>query len=134
MINLLKNDAAGKLVIRLTVGVLMLFHGVGKLLDPGKLDFIGSKLAGAGLPEIIAWGAYVGEIIAPVMIIIGVLTRLGAGLIVITMLFAVGLVHMGDIFALTDFGGWRLELQGFYLFGALAIMLLGSGRYAVKPD
>lgn len=134
MINLLKNDAAGKLVIRLTVGVLMLFHGVGKLLDPGKLDFIGSKLAGAGLPEIIAWGAYVGEIIAPVMIIIGVLTRLGAGLIVINMLFAVGLVHMGDIFALTDFGGWRLELQGFYLFGALAIMLLGSGRYAVKPD
>ncbi|MFV1973826.1 MAG: DoxX family protein [Thiohalobacterales bacterium] len=128
------NDAAGKLVIRLTVGVLMLFHGVGKLLDPGKLDFIGSKLAGAGLPEIIAWGAYVGEIIAPVMIIIGVLTRLGAGLIVINMLFAVGLVHMGDIFALTDFGGWRLELQGFYLFGALAIMLLGSGRYAVKPD
>ncbi len=134
MINLLKNDAAGKLVIRLTVGVLMLFHGVGKLLDPGKLDFIGSKLAGAGLPEIIAWGAYFGEIIAPVMIIIGVLTRLGAGLIVINMLFAVGLVHMGDIFALTDFGGWRLELQGFYLFGALAIMLLGSGRYAVKPD
>ncbi len=128
------NDAAGKLVIRLTVGVLMLFHGVGKLLDPGKLDFIGSKLAGAGLPEIITWGAYVGEIIAPVMIIIGVLTRLGAGLIVINMLFAVGLVHMGDIFALTDFGGWRLELQGFYLFGALAIMLLGSGRYAVKPD
>ncbi len=134
MINLLKNDAAGKLVLRLAVGLLMLFHGVGKLLDPGKLDFISSKLAGAGLPEIIAWGAYVGEIIAPVMIIIGVLTRLGAGLIVITMLFAVGLVHMGDIFALTDFGGWRLELQGFYLFGALAIMLLGSGRYAVKPD
>ncbi len=134
MINLLKNDAAGKLVIRLTVGVLMLFHGVGKLLDPGKLDFIGSKLAGAGLPEIIVWGAYVGEIIAPVMIIIGVQTRLGAGLIVVNMLFAVGLVHMGDIFALTNFGGWRLELQGFYLFGALAIMLLGSGRYAVKPD
>ncbi len=134
MINLLKNDAAGKLVIRLTVGVLMLFHGVGKLLNPGSLNFIGSKLAGAGLPEIIAWGAYVGEIIAPVMIIIGVLTRLGAGLIVINMLLAVGLMHMGDIFALTGHGGWRLELQGFYLFGALAIMLLGSGRYAVKPD
>jgi putative oxidoreductase len=134
MINLFKNDAAGKLVIRLTVGTLMLFHGVGKLLNPGSLDFIGSKLAGFGLPEIIAWGAYVGEVIAPLMIILGVMSRLGAGLIVINMLFAIGLMHMGDIFALTEHGGWRLELQGFYLFGALVIMLLGSGRYAVKPD
>lgn len=134
MIALIKNDAAGKLALRLTVGILMLFHGIGKLLEPGKLDFIGSKLAGFGLPEIIAWGVYVGEVIAPLMIIIGVLTRIGAGIIVINMLFAIGLVHMGDIFALTDHGGWRLELQGFYLFGALAVMWLGSGRYAVKPD
>ncbi|MDH3899763.1 MAG: DoxX family protein [Gammaproteobacteria bacterium] len=134
MITLLRNDAAGKLVLRLTVGLLMLFHGIGKLLHPGSLDFIGSNLAGMGLPEIISWGVYVGEVIAPLMIILGIQARLGGLLIVINMLFAIGLVHMGDIFALTEHGGWRLELQGFYLFGALAIMLLGSGRYAVKPD
>jgi putative oxidoreductase len=132
--NLLKNDAAGKLVLRLTVGLLTLFHGVGKLLHPGSVDFIGGKLAGMGLPEILAWGVYVGEIIAPLMLVLGIMSRLGGLLIVINMLFAIGLVHMGDIFALTDHGGWRLELQGFYLFGALAVMLLGSGRYAVKPD
>jgi putative oxidoreductase len=132
--NLLNNDAAGKLVLRLTVGLLTLFHGVGKLLHPGSVDFIGGKLAGMGMPEILAWGVYVGEIIAPLMIVLGIMSRLGGLLVVINMLFAIGLVHMGDIFALTDHGGWRLELQGFYLFGALAIMLLGSGRYAVKPD
>lgn len=134
MNSLLNNDAAGKLVLRLTVGILMLFHGVGKLLHPGSLDFIGSKLAGFGLPDILTWGIYAGEVIAPLMIILGIMARLGGLLIVINMLFAILLVHTGDIFALTEHGGWRLELQGFYLFGALAIMLLGSGRYAVKPD
>jgi len=131
---LLKNESAGKLVLRLTVGLLILFHGVGKLLDPGKLDFISSRLTGLGLPDFIVWGVYAGEVIAPLMIIFGVMTRLGGGLIVINMLFAIALVHMGDVFTLSAQGGWRLELQAFYLFGALAILLLGSGRYAIKPD
>jgi len=52
----------------------------------------------------------------------------------ILMLLAILLMHTGDMFALTDHGGWRLELQGFYLLGALAIMFPGSGRHAVKPD
>lgn len=134
MKELLKNESAGKFVLRLTVGLLTLFHGIAKLMNPGSVDFIGSKLAAAGLPEMLAWGVYVGEIIAPLMLIFGVMSRLGAGIIVINMLFAIGLVHMGDFFALTDHGGWRLELQGFYLFGGLAILLLGSGRYAFKPD
>lgn len=134
MIALIKNDAAGKLVLRLTVGILMLFHGAGKLLHPGSLDFIGSKLAGIGLPESISWGVYAGEVIAPLMIILGIQSRLGALLVIANMLFAIGLVHMGDIFALTEHGGWRLELQGFYLFGGLAILFLGSGRYAIRPD
>lgn len=134
MVDYLRSDAAGKLVLRLTVGLLTLFHGVGKLANPGSVDFIGSKLVGFGLPEIIAWGVYVGEIIAPLMVVLGIMSRLGGLLIFINMLFAIGLMHMGDIFALTEHGGLRLELQGFYLFGGLAIMLLGSGRYAIKPD
>ena len=134
MTELLKNDAVGKLILRLSVGGLMLFHGISKLTNPGSVDFIGNKLAEAGLPELLSYGVYVGEIIAPLMIMIGILCRAGAALIVINMLFAILLVHTGDIFALTDHGGWRLELQGFYLFGSLAICFLGSGKYAVKPD
>lgn len=134
MISLLKNDAAGKLVLRLTLGSLMLFHGVAKLMNPGTLDFIGSKLTDLGMPSVIAYGVYPGEIIAPLMIIFGIFTRVGGLLIVINMVFAILLSHSGDIFALTDHGGWRLELQGFYLFCGLAVMFLGSGRLAVKPD
>lgn len=134
MSELLHNDALGKLILRLTVGALMLFHGIAKIMNPGTVDFIGNALSGSGLPSILAYGVYVGEVIAPLMLIVGVYCRYGAIIIVINMLFAIMLMHSGDIFALTEHGGWRLELQGFYLFGALAIMFLGSGRQAVKPD
>ncbi len=134
MTNLLHNDAFGKLIIRLSVGILILFHGAAKVLHPDTLGFISSMLEGAGLPDALAYGVYVGEIIAPLMIVLGVYCRLGALVVVVNMLFAIWLAHADDIFSLTDHGGWALELQGFYLFTALALVFLGSGRYAVKPD
>jgi putative oxidoreductase len=134
MTNLLQNDAFGKLVIRLTVGLLILFHGVNKVLNPDSLGFIRSMLEGAGLPAELAYGVYVGEVIAPLMIVLGIYCRLGGLLVAVNMLFALWLAHADDIFTLSDHGGWALELQGFYLFTALALVFLGSGRYAIKPD
>jgi putative oxidoreductase len=130
----MNNDNAGKLVVRLTLGILILFHGVAKILHPDSLGFISSGLAGWGLPEALAYGVYIGEVVAPLMLIAGVFSRWGGMLVVLNMLFAIGLSHMGDLFSLTDHGGYRLELQMFYLLGGLAVMLLGSGRYAYKPD
>ena len=134
MPNVLHNDAVGKLVLRLTLGLLMLFHGVAKLLHPGSLEFIKSQLANLGFPTAVAYGVYLGEILAPLMIILGVFSRYGGLIVVINMIFAIGLVHTGDLLALTEHGGWRLELQGFYLFCGLAIVFLGSGRMALRPD
>ncbi len=134
VIRLVHNDGLGKLTVRLTVGVLMLFHGFAKILHTGSVSFIGSKLAESGLPSAIAYGVYLGEVIAPLMIIFGFYSRLGGLIVVGNMVFAIGLMHTGDFLALTQHGGWALELQAFYLFGALAIVFLGSGRYAVKPD
>lgn len=50
------------------------------------------------------------------------------------MLFALVLTHRAELFTLTEMGGWALELQAFFLFSGLAILLLGSGRLALKPD
>lgn len=50
--NMLRNEAVGKLILRLTVGVLTLFHGVSKLVHPGLLDFIQGKLTETGLQQI----------------------------------------------------------------------------------
>ncbi len=130
----LHNEALGKLVLRLTVGSLILFHGVAKITDPASVDYIAGALTRAGLPPLLAYGVYVGEVVAPLMVILGIYTRYAAIIIVVNMIFAITLMHMNDIFALSDNGGWRLELQGFYLFGALAIVFLGSGRHAYKPD
>jgi putative oxidoreductase len=134
MTNLLQNDAFGKLVLRLTVGVLILFHGVSKIVHPESLGFIRSMLEGADLPTSLAYGVYAGEVIAPLLIILGIYSRLGALVVAVNMLFAIWLAHTADIFTLSEHGGWALELQGFYLFTAIALVFLGSGRYAIKPD
>lgn len=112
----------------------MLFHGIAKIRNPGSLDYIEGMVTGIGLPPEIVYGVYIGEIVAPLMLIFGVYARVGGLILLGNMLFAVALVHTGDFLSLTKHGGWALELQAFYLFGGLAIILLGSGRIAVRPD
>ena len=134
MRNPLQSDSLGKLILRLTAGTLILLHGIFKLLNPGSLDFISKQLAGINLPPVLAYGVYVGEVIAPLMIILGIFSRLGGFLVFGNILFALVLAHSSQLFTLTSNGGWALELQAFYLFSGLAILLLGSGRMAVRPD
>ncbi len=134
MNDFLKNDDSGKLILRLTLGILMLFHGVSKIQSPSTVEYIAGNLSSSGLPSFLVNGVYLGELLAPALIVLGVFTRYSAMVVIINMLFAIFLVHTSDIFSLTQHGGWRLELQGFYLFGAAAIVFLGSGEYAVKPD
>ena len=130
----LQSDDTGKLILRLTVGVLMLLHGISKMQNPGAMTGIGNQLTAAGLPAFIAYGAYIGEVLAPLMLILGVFTRIGGLLIVVNMIFAIALAHANDIFMLSKHGGWAIELQGFYLFCGIALYFLGSGKFAVKPD
>ena len=125
-------EAVAKLILRLTIGILMLLHGIAKIMNPDTLEFISQNLSDIGLLPQLAYAVYLGEVIAPLMIIIGYYVRVGALLVVINMVFAILLVHSSQLLQLTSHGGWQLELQGLYLFGALAIMLLGSGRYAVR--
>ena len=134
MMTFLHNHSLGLLIMRLMVGGLMLFHGVAKIMHPDSLNFISGTLSSVGLPSFIAYGVYIGEVIAPLMIIAGFFSRYAGLVVVINMTFALFLAHTGDVFMLTEHGGWRLELQAFYLFGALAIVLMGSGRLAFKPD
>lgn len=134
MQNLSRYDDLGKLVVRLMAGGLILFHGVHKILNPGSLDFIRTLLSSMSLPTALAYGVYLGEVVAAVMVILGIYSRIGGLLIIGNMLFALVLAHRAEMFALTDTGGWALELQAFFLFSGLAILLLGSGRLALKPD
>ena len=123
-------DDAGKLILRLTLGILMLLHGIAKI--SGGVDGLEKLVAGAGLPSVLAYGVYVGEVLAPLLVIFGFFARFGAAIIVVNMLFAIFLAHRTDLFLLTRTGGWALELQGFFLFSALALMFMGPGRYGIN--
>jgi putative oxidoreductase len=126
----LENTDLGKLIVRLTLGGLLLFHGIAKLLN--GIGFIEGQLASHGLPTILAYGVYIGEVIAPLMVILGYQTRIGALIIVFNMIVAIALVHGHQLLTLSSNGGWALELQGFFLFTALALIFLGPGRYKLK--
>lgn len=122
-------DDLGKLVLRVGLGTLLLLHGISKL--DGGVDWITGMMAARGLPGFVAYGVYIGEIIAPALIILGIYARIGGLIAVINMLFALGLVHMKDLFVLGKSGGWALELQGLYLVGGLVILLMGAGGYSL---
>lgn len=120
------------LIVRLTVGLLIMLHGFGNLLS--GYEFIGSVMENSGLPKFFAHGAFIGEIIAPILMIIGYRTRLASLALSFTMLVAILLAHAGDIFALNQFGGWAIELQAFYLFGGIAIFFSGAGKHALSTS
>ncbi|MGK9063571.1 DoxX family protein [Stutzerimonas chloritidismutans] len=122
-------DDVGKLVLRVSVGLMMLLHGIAKL--SGGVGGIAGMLAGRGLPEFFAYGVYLGEVVGPLLVIIGLFTRIGALLMIGNMLVALLLAHMAELFSLGQMGGWALETQGLFLFGSVAIALLGAGRYSV---
>jgi putative oxidoreductase len=128
------NADTGRLILRVCVGGLMLFHGVAKVMHPASLEFIRGLLNANNLPAILAYGVYIGEVVAPLMVIVGYQARTGGILIVINMVFAIVLAHSGDFFSLTQHGGWAVELQLFYLLSAAAVVFLGSGRLAFKQD
>jgi len=126
---MIRSDDTGKLVLRLALGILILLHGIAKIT--GGVGGIAGMLTSHGLPTALAYLVFIGEIVAPVLMIVGIYTRPAAWITVINMLVAIWLVHLKDIGSLGKSGGWALELQGLFLFAALAVALLGAGRFSV---
>ena len=120
----------GKLVLRVALGVLILFHGIAKVKN--GVGPIEGMVEAHGLPGFLAYGAYIGEVLAPLMVIAGFHARIGGALIAINMLVAIALAHAGQLGQFNEQGGWALELQGMFLAGAIAVALLGPGRYSVN--
>lgn len=121
-------DDAGKLLLRVLVGGLLVLHGFHKIVaGPGEVEAI---LATHGVPRFLAFGVYFGEVVGPILMILGVYTRAGALLVVANMLVAVLTTRGLNVWHLNEHGGWGIELEALFGFGALAVALLGAGAYS----
>ena len=124
-------DDVGKLILRLTVAVLLGFHGVSKLKN--GIGWMAGALHAHHVPLFVGYGVYAAEVIAPILLILGIFTRPAALVIVFDMVMALVLVVQGKAFQLQPQGGaLGAELQFLYLFSALAIAFFGSGRFAIS--
>ena len=124
-------DDTGKLILRLAVAILMSFHGVSKLKH--GIGWMAGPLHAHHFPMFVGYGVYVAEVVAPVLLIVGIFTRPAALTIAFDMIMALVLVVQGGAFELQkQGGGLGAEVQFLYLFSALAIAFLGSGRFALS--
>lgn len=122
-----------KLLLRLAVGGLMLFHGIAKL-NAKALAAMAGMVTSHGLPEFVKYGVYAGEVLAPIAVVIGLFARPAAAIMAINMIVAVWLAHRGDLLHLGKNGGYALELPALYFVGAVAIVFMGAGRFAVRRE
>lgn len=127
---MLYNDDLGKLIVRLCVGGLMLFHGVNKITN--GVSGIEGFMESHGLPTLFAYGAYIGEVLAPLMIIVGYQVRIAAALEAFTMLVAIYVATGFEIFTLDNHGAWVIELHLLYMLPCIALIFMGGGRYGVR--
>lgn len=128
--NFLRNNDLGLLLLRLTIGGLMLFHGIHKLV--GGVGFISGMLESIGLPGFIAYFSLAAEFLCSLMIIAGVWTRAAALVFAGNMAVAILMAHAAQIFSVDPMtGGWAIELPMLYLMGAVVLIFTGAGKYAV---
>ena len=120
----------GRLILRLAVGILILLHGIAKLRF--GLGDVATSLQRANLPIAIGYLVYIGEVIAPVFMIVGAWTRIAAAIVAFNMLVALLLGHPHELFEMTAHGGLLLEVQWLYLAGAVAVSMLGAGRFSME--
>ena len=85
------------------------------------------------LPAFIGYGVYVAEVVAPILLVVGFLTRPAAAVIAFELSMAVYLVLGLKAFETArQTGALGGELNFLYIFAALAIVFLGSGRFALS--
>ena len=129
----MKNFDLGILCARLGLGICLFMHGFAKILN--GIGGVKSILTKTGLPEIIAYGSYIGEVVAPIMIILGIFSRIGALLVIGTSLTIMYAYHgLGNLLELTNAGGFKAEILYLYIALLLCIIFNGSGKYAIRKD
>ncbi len=126
------NSDIGLLLSRIAIGFPMLIYGITKVIS--GIDSILAMLVEKGIPSFIGYGVYVGEVVAPLTILIGIKTRLSAFIFAVNCLAALFLTQIDYALSLNANGGWSIELLIIYTLVALGLMFTGAGKYAADAD
>ncbi len=125
----LTNPNYGALITRISLGGILLSHGLLKMLVftiPGTVEYFASL----GLPAIAAYLTIFAEIAGGTAILLGLYTRL-ASLLSIPLLLGALWAHAsnGWVFS-AEGGGWEFPLLLVLLAGAVSFQ--GSGPFALR--
>jgi len=116
-----KLQSLGLLWLRVLMGTGIAYHGYGKIFGGGMEQFAGfvSSL-GIPMPEVAAWAAALTEFGGGILVVLGLLTRVAALFLFLSMSVAVFIAHGADPFM-------KKELALAYWTIAGALILTGSG-------
>jgi putative oxidoreductase len=117
-------------VVRVIVGFMMFAHGVDKLSGGAAgIAGFGGFLSSAGLPAglLLAWFVTLLELVGGAMLILGLLSRVIAGLLIVELIVAIALVT-GQAGLISGEQGVGYERDLAYITGFLVVLLLGPGR------
>lgn len=126
------------MIVRLTLGAVMLPHGLQKTLGwhggygfSGTMGFFTGTLS---LPWIVAFLVIVTESIGAVSLLIGFATRVWAAALIAVMLGAISMAHAGNGFFMNWYGtqnGEGFEYHLLVIGMALALVVSGAGKFSV---
>jgi putative oxidoreductase len=124
----------GAFLLRLVLGIAMVYHGYDKVIPAGgfhggntfsALNHHSHFVASLGLPYWLGYVSALTEFVGGILLILGLLTRFAAFLVAINMLIALILVNRHHGYA-----GSEYSLALF----AIAVMLIFTGAGAVALD
>jgi len=135
---LVTNDSIASTILRVTLGGVMLPHGLQKTLGwfggygfSGTMGFFTSTL---GIPSLVALLVIAAESLGAFSIIIGFATRIWSAMMVAVMLGAVCMAHLEHGFFMNWFGAQKGEGFEYHLLVigmAITLTIAGAGRFSV---
>ena len=114
---------AAMLILRLSLGILMMHAGYNKLVNFGEMQHKFMNFMGIGTTASLALVVFA-EFFCSLFLILGLFTRLAAIPLIVTMCVALFKVHNGEVFG-------DGQVATLYLTGYLVLLLVGPGRVSV---
>lgn len=128
--NFWTNSDIGLLIVRIALGGIIFFHGFNKIVH-GIADQW-AILEDHGIPGVFIYFVYVSEVIAPVLVVLGILTRVANLTIIATMI--VIFYALPYPIGLDEHGAMNIESQLYFLLLSVALFFTGPGKYVLKTN